>query len=204
MRARPRIALRAPWTGARILRLIAYGIRSDLCNLRVVAITVAHDAQSARCVRAAPHFSSAAAISPPCTRPPDAVHWLAYQRPLQRTLIALLVCSSQTNTPPAAGTRKITTPADRQARQASAPSRSKSLDRQGTDTAGTNRVGQGQECVDGARHPSGGRTARRPAAPRTAARRTRSPNGSTCRLPRHCPPSQKATQPNGITDDRLH
>ena len=49
MRTRLYIALRAPWTGARklrTLRFIAHGLGSDLCNLRVAALTAASDAQS--------------------------------------------------------------------------------------------------------------------------------------------------------------
>ena len=78
--------MRAPWTGARILRLIVYGLRSDLCNLYITAITAARDLQCVQYVSAAiPHPCRAAAHYPPCTRPPDGAHWLACQSTLMYT-----------------------------------------------------------------------------------------------------------------------
>ena len=122
---RTRSALRIPWTGMRTLRLVAYGSPAlrmrilrlatyglpDLRPVHFAALTAArklHRHAQTFCTHHTLHPCVAAAISPPCTRPPDAVHWLAYQRPLQRTLTALLVCRHAS----AAGPRKISRPAD--------------------------------------------------------------------------------------------
>ena len=83
-----------PWTGMRILRLVAYG--TGPTTVLTVALTAANSFHCApgRSARSISHPCVAAASHLPCTRPPDTSRCLEYQRLLPKNAYCCLdLCS---------------------------------------------------------------------------------------------------------------
>ena len=83
-----------PWTGMRIMRLVAYG--TGPTTVLTVALTAANSFHCApgRSARSISHPCVAAASHLPCTRPPDTSRCLEYQRLLPKNAYCCLdLCS---------------------------------------------------------------------------------------------------------------